>query len=127
VLEQLRQKLTEALAHPRRDAAPVRQADAPVSPADDSAYRPAKEFIDPERFPTFKAIRCALDANPTIRTRRPFGKNGKPLANRLDIHAGDWQQFKHNRQVVDPLDAPAEIVDAVMEEERRKAEIRQGK
>jgi hypothetical protein len=90
---------------------------------DDSAYRPASEFLAPERFPTLKAIGKALAANPWIRSRRPTGKNGKPISNRLNIHAGDWHKFVNQSQG-DPLDQPASVVDAVLETEKRKAAIR---
>jgi hypothetical protein len=98
----------------------------PTLAEDDSAYRPAIEFIDSQRFPTLKAIRQALTANPTIRTRRPTGKNGKAIPNRLNIHAGDWHAFIR-KQTADPLDLPATVVDAVMETEQRKVEIRKQK
>jgi hypothetical protein len=91
---------------------------------DPTAYRPASEFLDDDRFPTHAAIRKALDANPWIRTRRPKGKNGKPIPNRLEIHAGHWHEFLQQPQPVDPLDNPAPIVDAVMELERSKEEAR---
>jgi hypothetical protein len=42
------------------------------------------------------------------------------------IHAGDWLDFK-NRPTGDPLDNPAEVVDAVLATERRKKEIDKAK
>lgn len=97
---------------------------APPPPFNDpTAYRPAKEFIG-DAFPTAKAIRKELDANPTIRTRRPIGRNGEPIPNRLEIHAGDWHDFINRPKQTDPLDNPAAIVDAVMEAEGRKEKIR---
>jgi hypothetical protein len=93
---------------------------------DDSAYRPASEFTDPDRFPTMKAIHKFLDENPGIRSRRPLGKNGKPISNRLQIHAGDWLKAA-KKQPAGPLDQPAGVVDAVVEVEQAKANIRIGK
>jgi hypothetical protein len=112
-----------------RAAAPSAPASEPlpaaVEAADDpTAYRPASEFIAPERFPTLKAINKALAKNPSIRWRRPTGKNGKPIPNRLTIHAGDWHDFIHRKQSVSGLDQPAHVVDEVIEIEKRKAEIR---
>src|SRR5262249_28400945 len=52
------------------------------SPADDSAYCPAKLFLDSSRFTTYKRLHAALRAHPWIRTR-------KPSQQRLTIHAGD--------------------------------------
>ena len=54
---------------------------------DSSAFRPAKEFLDPEHYKTHKQLCAALKANPWIRTR-------KPSPQRLEIHAGDWQRFR---------------------------------
>ena len=73
---------------------------------------------------TLKAINKALAKNPSIRWRRPTGKNGKPIPNRLTIHAGDWHDFIHRKQSVSGLDQPAHVVDEVIEIEKRKAEIR---
>jgi hypothetical protein len=89
---------------------------------DPTAFRPAKEFIDEDRFPDFKTIRKALDANPEIRRRRPKGKNGQIIPNRLEIHAGDWQEFKQRMQA-EPLDSPSSMVDAAIETAGRQAEI----
>jgi hypothetical protein len=86
-------------------------------PAEDpTAYRPAKEFLDGERYPDYKAIHRALDENSWIRWRNPSPR-------RLEIHAGDWHKFRHQpSKSADPLDAPADVVDAVMAVESRKAQ-----
>jgi hypothetical protein len=56
-----------------------------------------------------------LRANPWIRWR-------KPSPQRLEIHAGDWHKFlQQPSKSADPLDAPADLVDAVMSVESRKA------
>jgi hypothetical protein len=105
-------------------------ADSTATPAeDDSAFRPASEFIADERFPTYKDIRKALDANPWIRCKKPTGKNGKPVKNRLNIHAGDWHKFlnqpqANQPQAIDLMDQNAAAVDALMETQKRKAEVR---
>jgi hypothetical protein len=118
----------EALAAPSTPTGKLPQDDSTATLAEDyTAYRPAREFINPERFPTLRAIRNALDSNPTIRTRRPISKSGKPIMNRLLIHAGDWHEFLNQPQAVNPLDLSATVVDAVMEAEHRKAEIRKQK
>jgi hypothetical protein len=109
------------------EGAPSGQAEPEIVMDDPTAFRPASEFIDEERFPDLKAIHKALRANPWIRAKRPIGKNGKPIPNRLLIHAGDWQEFRQQKQAVDPLDLPARLVDDVMETERRKAESREKK
>lgn len=49
---------------------------------DDSAYRPAKEFLGTQ-FPTHKRVLKALKDNPGIRRKWP-------RKNRLLIHIGDW-------------------------------------
>src|SRR5262249_35883609 len=101
-------------------------ADEPEPTDDPTAYRPASEFIEGSRFSTLRAIRKVLDANPKIRRRRPHAKTGKQIPNRLEIHAGDWLAFIHAKSV-DPSDMPANVVDAVMEQEQRKVEIRRQK
>jgi hypothetical protein len=103
---------------------PVRTLAAP--PVDNSAFRPAKELLSPE-FPTYKAQHRALEKNPQIRWQRPTSKKGKPIANRLEIHAGDWNEFLNQRAQANPnpLDLPAEVVDAAVQEvERRKRQTR---
>lgn len=87
-------------------------------------YRIASELID-DRFPTLKSIRKALNDIPAIRRKRPIGKNGKPVKNRLLIHTGDWDAFKQRYRPADVLDAQAETVEAVLQMEKRKKEIRE--
>ncbi len=53
---------------------------------DESAYRPAKEFLDAKRFNGYKSLHQALRDNPWIRWN-------KPSKNRLRIHAGDWRRY----------------------------------
>ena len=94
-----------------------------------SALRPAKEFLNPTGYPKdFRELRRALEANPWIRQDRPISKKtGRPVWNRLRIHAGDWHKFDEQRKeaVPDPLDLPAHVVDAAVREvEDRKAEQR---
>ena len=97
-------------------------------PADDpTAYTPMSELIDDDRFPTIKAIYKALDANPSIRWRRPTGKSGKPIPNRKEIHTGDWHRFKRQAQAGDSLDQPSELVDAAIDAAGRQEEIRKRK
>lgn len=82
---------------------------------DESAYRPAKEFLNEETgFPNYNAIRRALQKNPAIKHKK--------AGRRLTIHAGDWHKMLAERQV-DPLDQQGQIVDAALDAERRKAEI----
>jgi hypothetical protein len=86
-----------------------------VKGVDPTAFRPAKEFLDPERFPHYKAIRKFLETHPNIRRENPTPR-------RLVIHAGDWQgTLAREKKSPDPLDAPAALVDAAKEIERRKA------
>jgi hypothetical protein len=116
-----------ALLQERRRMAPVSSVPREAAAEDESAYRPAKEFIDPERFPTFKAIRKALDQNEDIRHRRPISRQtGKPVSNRLEIHAGDWHAFLKQAQAApEPGELPAQLVVTMVEEvEQRKAEER---
>jgi hypothetical protein len=92
-----------------------------------NAFRPAKELIC-KQYPDIKAIHKVLRQNPQISWRRPPGKNGMPVMNRLEIHVGQW--FAATRCLPagltgDPLDSPAELVDEVFAIERRKAEERQ--
>lgn len=84
-----------------------------ASQDDPTAYRPAKEFMNGN----YKAISKVLVEYPWIRRH-------KPSKQRLLIHAGDWQEYVNKKQSAgDPLDQPAEVVDAaVAEVERRKAE-----
>jgi hypothetical protein len=99
---------------------PARGAAQAGAGDDPTAYRPMKEFLDPERFPDYGSIRRALTAHPWIRTRRP-----SPKARRRFIHAGDWQSMLNQQTATDPLDVPAETVDAAVKEvERREAEAR---
>src|SRR5262249_35465515 len=55
-----------------------------IGAADESAFRPAKEFLCTD-FPTYKAIDRFLERHPEIRQYRPEGR-----FNRRNIHAGDW-------------------------------------
>jgi hypothetical protein len=106
-----------------------RNVGAPL--ADESAYRPASEFVDRERFPNLKAVNKALEENPDIRRRRPLSRTGQPIPNRLEIHAGDWHAFRARlaREAPDPLDCPAGMADkflaAVQEVKDRTAQERQ--
>jgi hypothetical protein len=99
---------------------------------DNSAYRPASEFINPASFPeNYKELHQALEANAWIRQSRPISKRtGAPVSNRLLVHAGDWHEFlrRRNQTTTDPLDLPAAFVDAAVQEiAQRKADERQKK
>jgi hypothetical protein len=102
----------------------AREAPTPTV-GDHSAFRPASAFVDDDRFPTLKAIHKALGANKWIRRKRPLTSKGKEHPQRLLIHAGDWQDFKNRPR--DPLDNPAEVVDAIAEAVARKEEIDKAK
>src|SRR5262249_33211709 len=79
-----------------------------------SALRPANEFLNPTGYPKdFRELRQALEANPWIGRDRPISKKtGRPVWNRLRVHAGDWHQHLERRKQVnpDPLDLPAHVV-----------------
>lgn len=89
-------------------------------PTVDSAFRPASEFID-DKHPDLKAIRKVLKDNPGIEWRRPLSKQGKPIPNRLEVHAGHWHEYLFREKQMDPLDLPFEQVSAAVNEvEQRK-------
>jgi hypothetical protein len=96
----------------------------PEPPADDSAFRPASEFLSREGFPkSYGELNRALDENMWIKRRRPRSKRtGQPIRNRLEVHAGDWHRFlaQRKQEAPDPLDLPADIVDAAVQEVRRR-------
>jgi hypothetical protein len=93
---------------------------------DDSNYQPMSQCIHEEHYPTFKAIHTALEKNPWIRTKRPIGRNGKRIENRLLVHSGDWQRFI-SQQPRDLPDQPAETVDEAIDAAKRKEEIDRAK
>jgi hypothetical protein len=82
----------------------------------ESAFRPASEFLNPAGFPKdFRELRQALNDNPWIRRDRPKSrKSGRPVWNRLKVHAGDWHELLERRKQArpDPMDLPAHVVDA---------------
>jgi hypothetical protein len=84
---------------------------------DDSAYRPAKRFLDGNRFRSHKRLSAALKRNPWIRTR-------KPSPQRLEVHAGDWDRYLAmlDEAGFDALDVAAETADAFLTEVRRRQE-----
>jgi len=92
---------------------------------DESAYRPAEEFLTEAdgQFPDYNSITRFLRKHPEIRTKRPMGKNGKPIPNRKMLHAADMLKYG-KAAASNPLDAPASLVDAAREVESRKAAIR---
>jgi hypothetical protein len=98
---------------------PPLRTDRTATADDETAYRPASEFLQAP-YDTFKAIRKVLKDNPEIRRRNP-------RRNRLVIHAGDWVAFLASTSKVDPLDAPAAIIDAVIETQHAKEQIQQKK
>lgn len=83
---------------------------------DETNYLPATVFLDPVHYPDFKAIHRTLQKNPSIRRR-------SPRKNRLRINAADWLRTQAKKTTTDSLDSPADIVDAVLETDRRKAEL----
>jgi hypothetical protein len=87
---------------------------------DASAYVPAKMLLkEGTPYDTFKAIRKALDANSWIRRIAP-----RP--NRLLVHGADWLRFLAE-EPPNLLDVSPDVVEAVLESERIKTEIRQTK
>jgi hypothetical protein len=86
------------------------------------AFVPASQLIDSQW--TLKAINKALADNPSIRSCRPTSRKGKPIRNRLLVHVGDWERFKQQRRTADPMEVPAEVVDAAIEAAGRQDEIR---
>jgi hypothetical protein len=89
-------------------------------------YMPASAFLDENqpRFPDYNAIRKALKENPGIRRERPISeRTGRPVGNRMKIHAGDLYRHLQRQAAPDPLDLPAHVLDAAVQEtQRRKAE-----
>jgi hypothetical protein len=96
------------------DAAPEPPSEAT---GDCSAYSPAKDFLDADRFPTFKALRTFLTKHPEIRTR-------KPSPQRLEIHAGDWMRHFRGKDgaAFDALDTSPEAVEAFLAESKARRE-----
>jgi hypothetical protein len=109
----------------RQRAAGVK-AEQPPAAQDDSAFRPAKEFLDPPGFPEdYAELAAALEANPWVRWRRPKSeRTGREVSNRREVHAGDWHKFLEQRKqaISDPLDLPAHLVDAAVQEAQARKE-----
>ncbi len=60
---------------------------------DDSAWVSASTLW-PEKFDNYKAFKTFIDNHSEIRQQRPISKkSGKPLENRLEVHAGDWARY----------------------------------
>jgi hypothetical protein len=98
------------------------EADQQSPVEDESAYRPANEFLR-GAFDTPKKVTAALKKHPWIRRR-------KPSPQRLEIHAGDWMRMEGQRDAAgfDALDVPAKIVDEVVRESQgRQNETRRKK
>jgi hypothetical protein len=83
---------------------------------------------------SFGQLRTVLKNHPEIYTEQPLTKKGKPNPRRLRVDADDWEEYERRQAgkqqegaTQDPLDQEAETVDAVLEFERRKAEVRQEK
>jgi len=99
---------------------------APEPTGDDSSFRPAKEIR--ERFPELCKHHDLMKfvEDHGVRWRRPVSaKTGQPHPRRVEIHIGELSEAIEKEQKTDPLDLPAEQVDAaVAEAERRKAEVR---
>ena len=101
---------------------PPGEGDAPPA-YNDSAYRPAKEFLDTTRVQTYKQLHAVLEANPWIRWK-------KPSPQRLEIHAGDWQAFRSalDTGAFEALNVSAErMEDFLAETRQRQEEVRQSK
>jgi hypothetical protein len=108
----------ELMLTPAGDTSTASEGDEGQLP-DESAFRPAKEFLDAGRFGSYKRLRAALEGNPWVRTR-------KPSKQRLEIHAGDWHRYLAMLDAAgfDALDVAGETADAFMAEvRRRQAEI----
>src|SRR5262249_37334622 len=86
---------------------------------DPDSFRPARDFLIAP-FDTFKAISRVLKKNHWIRRR-------KPSKQRLEIHAGDWHKFLSQNPSDDMFDQSAAVVDAMLETEKRKDEIRRNR
>jgi hypothetical protein len=85
---------------------------------DDSAYRPASEFVarDCRNYKEFQKI---LKDNGSIRKRNPSPQ-------RLEVHAGDWMKYMAAKAKAgfDSLDIRGEVVDEIQEQANRQAELR---
>jgi hypothetical protein len=113
-LDRLRVEIASEVAQTAKEELPA---------DDDSAFRPASEFLDPSRVPDYKRLQRILRANPWIRTR-------KPSPQRLQIHAGDWHDCLSRLDAAgfDALDARPELVaDFLNEAGNRQEEVRRRK
>ena len=108
-----------AMSRPLRRTAPRQPGRGGNRRRSDSLSAGGKEFLHHEQFPDYRASgKCWLII-------RGFARRPSPTARRLYIHAGDWQRMLHQQAATDPLDLPAETVDAAVKEvERRKADVR---
>jgi len=85
---------------------------------DESAFRPAKEFVGEHGIKTAGGLTRFLKKHPEIRTRKPKGQ-------RLLIHSGDWMAHwaaQHTRQF-EAMDTEI-LADAESERQRVQFEIR---
>jgi hypothetical protein len=126
--EPLIAELTLEVSKAARQRAAAGKPAQPRAAEDDSAFRPASELLAPEGFPkSYEELRRALDDNPWIGWRRPKSeRTGREVGNRLEVHAGHWLRFLAQRKqaAADPLDLPAHIVDAAVQEaQARKDEV----
>jgi hypothetical protein len=97
-------------------------------PDDETAYVPASVLLTSDEFPKSPTdVHRALKQHPEIRRKHPISKTkGTPIPNRTLVHVGDWHQYLAQRRQShsDPLDQRADVVDAFLDIERRKAEER---
>jgi hypothetical protein len=94
-------------------------------PEDLTAYRPASEFLVPGEYPKdYNDIHDILEKHSWIRRRRPIsGRTGKPHPRRLNIHAGDWAEYKKLAMSdANLLDVDTATAEALLEAEQRKAD-----
>jgi hypothetical protein len=110
-------RVAAALLRNEATKAAERRRAAGEAAGDPAAYRPAKEFLDTQHAPTYKALRALLGKHTWIRRYNPSPQ-------RLVIHAGDWHQLLAalDKCVFEKLDANPEIVAAFVEEARRRQE-----
>jgi hypothetical protein len=117
-LESLRVELRRefSLARQRaRDQGPTGDNPQP----DDAAFVPASSLLF-DQYDTLKKLKAMLRLNPQIRTR-------KPSPQRLLVHAGDWHRALGQLKGAspDPLDLPAETVDAMVQDVQARKAIEQ--
>jgi predicted DNA-binding protein (UPF0278 family) len=86
---------------------------------DESAYRPATEFLGVNRFKSYRQLLAALKSNPWIRTK-------KPSRFRLKVHAGDLIAYvaRMNMATFEAADVSASTAAEFAEAVRRTRPVR---